>query len=48
VDNDQPINRPAMRPVQSAPVPPGRKVLMPRWWLGDLEPGTTLLAREQH
>lgn len=40
--------RPALRRVKAAQYPPGRVRLSPRWWSApDLEPGTTLLAREE-
>ena len=47
-EHDYTIDRPALRPVRAAEYPVGRKRLMARWWLTDFEPGTTLLAREEH
>ena len=38
-------NRPALRPVTEAELPPGRKALSPRWCKPDMAPGTTVLAR---
>ena len=41
-------DRPALRPATMAKCPPGRVRLSPRWWSApDLEPGATLLAREE-
>ncbi len=46
---DEHIERPALRPARIAEYPLGRKRLSPRWWKDpNLEPGTTLLAREEH
>jgi hypothetical protein len=42
------LDRPALRPAVIAEYAPGRQRLSPRWWAdADLEPGTTLLAREE-
>lgn len=36
--------RPLLEPPMAA-LPPGRKTLPREWWRGEIEPGTTLLAR---
>jgi hypothetical protein len=38
-------DRPALRPVVEAELPPGRKALSPHWCRPDMQSGTTLLAR---
>lgn len=45
---DEHLDRPALRPARIAEYPVGRKRLSPRWWADpDLEPGITLLARDE-
>lgn len=46
--DQQQTDRPALRPAQMAAYPAGSTRLSPRWWLSDFDPGTTLLAREEH
>jgi hypothetical protein len=42
-------DRPALRQVREAKLPPGQDRLPDKWWENeDLEPGTTLLARALH
>lgn len=39
--------RPALRPVEMAPPPEGRKTLPGCWWRDDFPPGTTLRWRHE-